>query len=113
MRKSEIRGKHDEDATQLSRRSHPASHPYKEGPLDRANGGAKEDALVDKDEDPRVSQHAKDRIKMADRWGQPTPRVGRSCPASRPGALRGGVVATSPDCFPYMHMAGTNLQGYK
>ena len=59
MRKSEIRGKHDEDATQLHRRS----HPYKEGPPDRANGGAKEDALVDKDEDPRVSQHAKDKIK--------------------------------------------------
>ena len=55
MSKSEIRGKHDEDATQLHRRSHPASHPYKEGPPDRANGGAKEDALVDKDEDPRVS----------------------------------------------------------
>ena len=59
MSKSEIRGKHDEDATQLHRRS----HPYKEGPPDRANGGAKEDALVDKDEDPRVSQHAKDKIK--------------------------------------------------
>ena len=39
------------------------SHPYKEGPHVKANGGAKEDALVDKDEDPRVSQHAKDRIK--------------------------------------------------
>ena len=39
------------------------SHPYKEGPHVRANGGAKEVALVDKDEDPRVSQHAKDRIK--------------------------------------------------
>ena len=59
MSKSEIRGKHDEDATQLHRRS----HPYKEGPPDRANGGAKEDALVDKDEDPRVFQHAKDRTK--------------------------------------------------
>ena len=39
------------------------SHLNKEGPHVRANGGAKEDALVDKDEDPRVSQHAKDRIK--------------------------------------------------
>jgi len=37
MSKIEIRGKHDEDATQLLRRSHPASHPYKEGPPDRAN----------------------------------------------------------------------------
>ena len=62
---------------QLHRRSQSASLPYKKGPPGRANGGAKEDALVDKDEDPRVSQHAKDRIKMADRWGQPTPRVGR------------------------------------
>ena len=39
------------------------SHPYKEGPHVKANGGAKEDALLDKDEDPRVIQHAKDRIK--------------------------------------------------
>ena len=31
------------------------SHPNKEGPHVRANGGAKEDALVDKDEDPHVS----------------------------------------------------------
>ena len=68
MSKSEIRGKHDEDATQLRRRS----HPYKEGPLDRANGGAKEDALLDKDEDPRVSQQAKDRIKwLTSGAGQP------------------------------------------
>ena len=63
MSKIEIRGKHDEDATQLRRRSHPASHPYKEGPPDRANGGSTEDAREDKDKDPRVSQHAKDKIK--------------------------------------------------
>ena len=55
MSKSEIRRKHDEDTTQLRRRSQPVSHPYKEGSLVRANGGAREDALVDKDEDPRVS----------------------------------------------------------
>ena len=55
MSKSEISGKHDEDATQLRRISHLASHPYKVGPLDRENGGTKEVALVDKDEDPHVS----------------------------------------------------------
>ena len=79
MSKIEIRGKHDEDATQLLRRSHPASHPYKEGPPDRANGGAKEDALVDKDEDPRVSQRAKDKIKGL------TGGVGRPLGLAEPG----------------------------
>ena len=63
MSKSGIRRKHDEDTTQLRRRSQPVSHPYKEGPNVRANGGAKEDALGDMDQDPRVSQHAKDKIK--------------------------------------------------
>ena len=79
MSKSIIIGKHDEDATQLHRRSHLASHPYKEGPPDRANGGAKEDALVDKDEDPRVSQHAKDKIKGL------TGGVGRPLGSAEPG----------------------------
>jgi hypothetical protein len=59
-----------------------------EGPPDRANGGAKEDALVDKDEDPRVSQHAKDRVKGL------TGGVGRTWPESRPGVLRGRVADT-------------------
>ena len=82
MSKSEIRRKHDEDTTQLRRRSQPVSHPYKEGPLDRANGGAKEDALVDKDEDPRVSQHAKDRIKrLTGGAGRP---LGSATPARHP-----------------------------
>ncbi|XP_039801605.1 uncharacterized protein LOC120665947 [Panicum virgatum] len=44
MSKSEIRGKHDEDAMQLRRRSRSVSHPYKEGRPSRANVGAKEDA---------------------------------------------------------------------
>jgi len=61
MSKSEIRRKHDEDTMQLRRRSQPMSHPYKEGPLDRVNEGATEDARADKDKDPRVSQHAKDK----------------------------------------------------
>ena len=53
------------------------SHPYKEGPHVKANGGAKEDALVDKDEDPRVSQHAKDRIKrLIGGAGRPLGSVG-------------------------------------
>ena len=78
MSKNEIRGKHDKDATQLHKRS----HPYKEGPLDRANGGAKEDALVDKDEDPRVSQQAKDRIKwLTGRAGRP---LGSAAPVRHP-----------------------------
>ena len=63
MSRSGIRRKHTADAIQLCRISHPASHPYKEGPHVRVNGGAKEDALVDKDKDPRVSHLAKDRIK--------------------------------------------------
>ena len=79
MSKSGRRRKHDEDATQLHRRSCPVSHPYKEGPPDRANGGAKEDALVDKDEDPRVSQHAKDKIKRL------TGGVGRPLGSAEPG----------------------------
>jgi hypothetical protein len=50
---------------------------------------------------------------MAERWGRPTPSVGRTWPATRPGALRGGVATKSPDHLPYMHLAGTDLQGYK
>ena len=55
MSKSELREKHDEDATQLRRISYPASHPYKKGPLGRANDGATEDARKDKVEGPPVS----------------------------------------------------------
>ena len=87
MSKSGIRQKYTADAIQLRRILHLVSHPYKEGPHVRANGGAKEFALVDKDEDPRVSQHAKDRIKWL------IGGVGRTWPATRPGALRGGVAA--------------------
>ena len=63
MSKSGIRRKHDENAMQLHRRSRLASYPYKEGPPDGTNRGAMEHAQEDKDEDPRVSQHAKDKIK--------------------------------------------------
>jgi hypothetical protein len=79
MSKSEIRGKHDEDATQLRRRSQPVPHPYKEGPLDRVNGGTTEDARADKDKDPRVSQHAKDKDKRL------TGGVGRLVGSAKPG----------------------------
>ena len=34
---------------------------------------------------------------------------GRTWPGSRPGALRGGVVAKTPDHLPYVHLAGTDL----
>ena len=48
MSKSEIRGKHNEDATQLHRRSQSVSLTYKEGPQIRENGRAKAYAPVDK-----------------------------------------------------------------
>ena len=79
------------------------SHLNKEGPHVRANGGAKEDALVDKDEDPRVSQYAKDRIKRL------IGGVGRTWPATRPGASRGGVAAKAPDHLPYVCWRETDL----
>ena len=50
---------------------------------------------------------------MADMWGRPTPRVGRTWTASRLGALRRGVPPTPPDHVPCMHLAGTDLKGYK
>ena len=46
---------------------------------------------------------------MADRWGRPTPRVGRTWPATRPGASRGGVTAKALDHLPYVRLAGTEL----
>ena len=79
MSKSEIRGKHDEDATQLRRRSQPVPHPYKEVPLDRVNRGTTEDARADKDKDPRVSQHAKDKDKRL------TGGIGRPVGSAKPG----------------------------
>ena len=64
MSKSEIRRKHDEDTTQLRRRSQPVSHPYKEGPHVRANGGTKVNALRDLDKGPqiRLSEVDKDEL---------------------------------------------------
>ena len=48
MSRSGIRQKHAADAMQLSRISHPASHPYKEGPHVRGNGASTQDAPEDK-----------------------------------------------------------------
>ena len=76
---------------------------YKEGPLDRANRGSTEDAREDKDKDPRVSQHVKDKNKRL------IGGVSRTCPAKRPGASREGVTARAPDYLPYVHLAGTAL----
>src|SRR6185312_3218695 len=38
---------------------------------------------------------------------RPNPRFGRTCPASRPGAFRGGVVAKAPDHLPYLRWRET------
>jgi len=86
MSKSEIRGKHDEDAMQLRRRSRSVSHPYKEGRPSRANVGAKEDAHHGQHQGPHVSLPEKDKDEGDTRWGRPTPQVGRTWPDPRPGA---------------------------
>ena len=65
MSKSIIRGKHDEDATQLHRRSQLVSLPYKKGPPGRANGGTTKDARKDKVEGSPVSMPEKDKDE---RW---------------------------------------------
>ena len=54
MSKSGIRRKHDENATQLHRRSCSASHPYKEGPSGRANGRATHNAYKERYQGPHV-----------------------------------------------------------
>ena len=65
MSKSEIRRKHDEDATKQRRRSHPASYTYKEGPPGGAKGGATKDARKDKVEGPPITLPAKDKEEGA------------------------------------------------
>ena len=108
MSRSEIRRKHVADATQLRRRSHPASPTYKDGPPGRANGRAMHNAHKERYKGPPVSllEENKDEGRQG---GRPNPRFGRTCPASRPGALRGGVAAKSPDHLPHMYLAGTDL----
>ena len=61
MSKNRIRRKHVADATQLRRRSHPASPTYKEGPSGRANGRATHNAYKERYQDPHVSLPKKDK----------------------------------------------------
>ena len=63
MSRSGIRRKHTTDAIQLRRISHPASHPYKEGPHVRGNGASTQDALEDKDKDQRIYHPAEDQAE--------------------------------------------------
>jgi len=81
MSKSIIRGKHDEDATQLHRRSQSVSLPYKKGPPGRANGGATKDAQKGKVEGPPVNMPEKDKDE---RWqcgaGLPSGCISRRSP---------------------------------
>ena len=60
MSMSGIRQKHAADAVQLRKISHPASHPYKEGPHVRGNGASTQDALEDKDKIQQINHPAKD-----------------------------------------------------
>jgi hypothetical protein len=75
MSKSKLRGKYDEDTTQLHRRSQSASLPYKKGPPGRANGGATEDARKDKVEGPPVSLLEKDKGERSAEPGRPSVQV--------------------------------------
>ena len=79
MSRSEIRRKHTADAIQLRRISHPASHPYKEGPHVRRNGASTQDALEDKDKIPRINHPAKDQHNRL------TGGVGRPRGSAEPG----------------------------
>ena len=99
MSKSGIRGKHAANATQLHKRSHPASYPYKEGLLVRGNGAATQDAQEDKDKIPRINHLAKDQHEKL------TGGVGRTWPTRHPGASRGGVTTKAPDHLPYVYLA--------
>ena len=63
MSKSGIRQKHAADAIQLRRISHPASHPYKEGPHVIGNGASTQDSLEDKDKIQRINHSAKDQVE--------------------------------------------------
>ena len=79
------------------------SHTYKEGPLGRANGRATHNAHKERHKGPPVSLPKEDEDEG--RQG----RVGRTYPASRPGALRGGVAAKSLDHLPYVRWRETDL----
>ena len=79
MSRSEIRRKYTADAVQLHRISHPASHPYKEGPHVKGNGASTQDALEDKDKIQRINHSAKDQHKWL------TGGVGRPLGSAEPG----------------------------
>ena len=81
MSKSGIRLKHAADAIQLHRISHPAPHPYKEGPHVRGNGASTQDAPEDKDKDQRIYHPAEDQAER--RPGG----VGRSPRSAEPGLV--------------------------
>ena len=103
MSRNGIKRKHAADAIQLRRISHPAAHPYKEGPHVRGNGASMQDAPKDKDKDQRIYHPAED---LAERLPG---GVGRTWPSSRLGALRGGVDAKAPDHLPYVCWRETDL----
>ena len=103
MSRSGIRRKHTADAIQLRRISHPASHPYKEGPHVRGNRASTQDAPEDKDKDQRIYHPAEDQAERL------LGGVGRTWPGSRPGALRGGVAAKAPDHLPYVRLWENDL----
>ena len=63
MSKSKITRKQAADAVQLRRISHPASHPYKEGPHVRGNGTSTQNALDDKDKIQRMNHPAEDQAE--------------------------------------------------
>ena len=112
MSKSGIRRKHDEDTTQLRRRSHPTAHTYKEGPPGRANGGAAEDARKDTVEDPPISLLEEDKDKT---W---LGGVGRPHRSAEPDqhlvrCISRRVTANAPDHLSHLHLVGTDLQQYK
>ena len=60
MSKRGIKRNHAADATQL-RRSHPASHTYKEGPSSIVNGRATQKAYKERHQGPHVSLPEKDK----------------------------------------------------
>ena len=77
MSKNRIRRKHVADATQLRRRSHPASPTYKEGPPGSANRCSTHNANKERHKGPPVSLLEED--KDEGHWG-----VGRTLGLAEP-----------------------------
>ena len=72
--------------------------------MSEETGASMQDALEDKDKIQRINHPAKDQHERL------TGGVGRTWPAMRPGASRGGVTAKAPDHLPYMRWWETDLQ---